>query len=546
MKKSLTLLGVVLCMHAYTNAPTASAQAFPTNTWVALTKPGDNAAAKNYTISTSTNPALSIFTAGASFTSPYDLNGIGMNPVDQLIYGCAYTGNSAQPSSMLNVNLYRINAAGTLTSLGKLPKTGLMPNITSATLGISVSAEIPNFSAGTVDANGTYYYSSIGIKQSGVNKINAYFTSLLGGGSPTLNLAASDLRLFFCWLSNVSTLTSGTMPTSPTGYYELDVTNPVITGSLVSFVNQFNALFPGNLNNIDGGIQDFAVNPIDFKIYGYVSYFSGANLVGQPISFTAPATPGALAIVSSIGTTPNTTPGEDVAGVQFDEFGNFYGLFNNGAYGSINLTTGAIALTATTLPTTGGVLRGDLASGATANFPLPVTLVNFEGHAFAGYNELQWEVSKDSKGKEFTIERSIDSRNFSAVNTVAFNAGQAQYSYTDKQPGAVNYYRLKSVHEDGRVSYSKVITLLNKANTASLLVYPTVVSDNKVNVTANTAAYTFTVYNISGQEVFRKAVAQSGNTTSIALPSLAAGQYIIKVQGTDNQNVSGTTQIIIR
>ncbi len=327
MKKQLTLLGVVLGMHAYTNAPSASAQAFPVNTWVALTKPGDNAAAKTYTISTSTNPALSAFTAGTTFTAPYDLNGIGMNPVDQMVYGCAYTAVPGQVSSMLNVNLYRISANGTLTNLGKVPKTGLMPTLTSANLGLSVSAEIANFSAGTVDANGTYYYSSIGIDTTGVIKINAYFTSLLSGGSPTLNLTASDLHLFFCWLSNVNTLTPATMPTAPTGYYELDVTNPVIAGSLVSFVNQFNTLFPNNLNNIDGGIQDFAVHPLDSKIYGYVSYNSGGALVGQPVSFTAPAVSGGLAVVSSIGTTPNTTPGEDIAGVQFDEFGNFYGLF---------------------------------------------------------------------------------------------------------------------------------------------------------------------------------------------------------------------------
>lgn len=544
MKKSLTLLGVVLCMHAYTNAPTASAQAFPVNTWVALTKAGNNSAAKNYTLSTSTNPALPVFTSAATFTSPYDLNGIGMNPVDHYIYGCAYTGNTSQPSSMLNVNLYRIASNGTFTDLGKLPKTGLMPSITSSTLGISVNAEIPNFSAGTVDANGTYYYSSIGIKQSGVNKINAYFASLLSGGSPTLNLAVSDLRLFFCWLSNVSTMTSSTMPSAPTGYYELNVSNPVITGSLVSFVTQFNALFPNNLNDLDGGIQDFAVSPIDFKVYGYVSYFQGGNLIGQPVSFTAPTTAGALAVVSSLGTA-NTTPGVDIAGVQFDEFGNFYGLFNNGSYGTINLTTGALSLSATTLPTSGGELRGDLASAATANFPLPVNLISFNGRALTGANELTWEVSADSKGKDFSIERSNDSRTFEALHTEAFLAGTVKYNYTDRNPGAVNYYRLKTTADDGRISYSKTVALVNKAN-SPVLVYPTVISDNKINVTVAASGYTFSLYNLAGQEVFRKAVSQSGNTTAIALPALAAGQYIVRIQGTDAQQVTGTAQIIIR
>lgn len=544
MKKSLTLLGVVLCMHAYTNAPTASAQAFPVNTWVALTKAGNNSAAKNYTLSTSTNPALPVFTTAATFTSPYDLNGIGMNPVDQYIYGCAYTGNTAQPSSMLNVNLYRIASNGTLTDLGKLPKTGLMPTITAANTGISIKAEVANFSAGTVDANGTYYYSSIGIKQTGVDKINAYFTSLFAGGTPTLNLTSSDLRLFFCWLSNVNTRTSSTMPATPTGYYELDVTNPVIAGSLVSFVTQFNTLFPSNLNNLDGGIQDFAVSPIDFKVYGYVSYFQGANLIGQPVSFTAPTTAGALAVVSSLGTA-NTAPGVDIAGVQFDQFGNFYGLFNNGSYGTINLTTGALSLSATTLPTSGGELRGDLASAATANFPLPVNLVSFNGQALAGANELTWEVSADSKGKDFTIERSNDSRTFEALHTEAFLAGIVKYNYTDRNPGAVNYYRLKTTADDGRISYSKTVALVNKAN-SPVLVYPTVISDNKINVTVAAPGYTFSLYNLAGQEVFRKAVSQSGNTTAIALPALAAGQYIVRIQGTDAQQVTGTAQIIIR
>ncbi len=545
MKKSLTLLGVVLCMHAYTNAPTASAQAFPVNTWVALTKAGNNAAAKNYTISTSTNPALPVFTPGVTFTSLYDLNGIGMNPIDHYIYGCAYTGNTLQPSSMLNVNLYRIGLNGGLTDLGKLPKTGQMPTLTSTEMGITVNLEVPNFSAGTVDANGTYYYSSIGIKESGKNKIMAYYLGVATNNPVPLNLTVSDLRLFFCWLSNVSTMTSSSMPSAPTGFYELNVSNPVINGSLVSFVNQFNTLFPNNLNNIDGGIQDFAVNPIDFKVYGYVSYFQGPNLVGQPVSFTAPTTAGALAVVSSIGAAPNTTPGVDIAGVQFDQFGNFYGLFNNGSYGTINLTTGAINLSATTLPTSGGQLRGDLASAATANFPLPVNLVSFNGQALAGVNELTWEVSSDSKGKDFTIERSNDSRTFEALHTEAFLAGTVKYNYTDRNPVAVSYYRLKTTADDGRISYSKTVALVNKA-TSPILVYPTVISDHKINVTIAASGYNFSLYNLAGQEVFRKSVSQSGNTTAIVLPALAAGQYIVRIQGTDALQVNGSAQIIIR
>lgn len=540
MKKSLTLLGVVLCMHAFTNAPSASAQAFPVNTWVALTKPGNNSAAKNYTISTSTNPALPNFTAGTTFTSQFDLNGIGMNPVDHYVYSCAYTGDTSFPSTMLNVNLFRISASGGLTNLGKLPTTGLADAIPTPG-GAQIKAEIPNFSAGTVDANGTYYYSTIRIKQSGVNKILLHYAF-----NTPLVLTVSDLQLYFCWLSNVSTMTAATMPTAPTGYYELDVTNPVINGALVSFTNQFNTLFPANLNNIEGGIQDFAVNPIDFKVYGYVSYFQGGNLVGRPVSFTAPATPGALAIVSSVGTITNTTPGVDIAGVQFDEFGNFYGLFNNGAYGTINLTTGAISLSPTTIGLAGGQLRGDLASAATANFPLPVSLVAFNGQAFAGRNELNWEVSQDSKGQEFSIERSLDSRTFKSLTTQAFVAGTTKYTYSDLQPGAVSYYRIKTTGDDGRVSYSKTITLLNKANTASVMVYPTVISDNKVNVSVATTAYTFSLYNLAGQEVFRKTVAQAGNTATIGLPALAAGQYVVKIQGTDDQSVSGTAQVIIR
>lgn len=552
MNRKATLTGVLACASAILFTCAVHSQTLPVNNWIAVTKPGTITSPLNYTIATSTTPASTSFTTLTSFTPTRDINGIGINPKDSLLYGSAYTGNFAVVTSMLNVNFYRMNASGVLTNLGKLPTTGKSPNITGLGTGNTVRAEIPNFSAGTLDADGRYYYTTIGIKPSGVTKIQTYFAvAAVNPNPPNLNLTTSDLRLFFCWLDNVKDMADSTdMPTAPTGYYELNFSNGNVTTALQGFLNSFNPLFPDSLNYVEGGIQDFAVHPINSRVYGYITYNSAGNLVGRPMVFNAPAVGDTITSIATVGTTINTTPGFDVAGVQFDNLGNFYGLFNNGSYGSINIATsgagsGAVSVAPTNLANIGGQLRGDLASGVTGTFVLPVDLVRFTGSAFKGYNELNWAVSDNSQGRSFVIERSTDSKTFTTIGTVSFAGGSKQYSFRDNQPGEMNYYRLRITDADGNSKYSPSVTLASLKEGETVRIYPTVARDRSLHIAVNAREFSVAVYNMAGKVVLSHNINQAGNDFILNMPQLASGNYIIQVKGISNQAISHTEKFMV-
>lgn len=548
MNKVYALAGAALVGLLYTATATAQS-AFPANTPLAITKPGDNAAARNYTIASSSNTgSATAFSAVTTFTPPVDINGIGLNPVDNKIYGAAYTGSADTAVTMLRVNLYRIGANGVMVNLGKLPTSGQSPLIT--TLNLNIRAEIPNYTAGTVDATGKYYYTTVGLKSTGVTKLmNAYTVYLFNPNAPsTLALDTTDIRLFVCWINNVHNLTGSNMPTTVAGYKELNFTTyPVVRAAVKNLLDSLNSGFPRNLATLEGGLQDFAIHPVNGKIYGYVSYPSGANYVGRPVVFAPTIGSAPLSIITPVGTVENTAPGVDVAGLQFNANGNFFGLFNNGTYAEINLTTGALISPVTSnLGISGSNLRGDLASPATANAVLPLNLVAFEGRLYNTYNELNWQFAPGSKITALSLERSSNSRDFEQIAAIAPQQATT-YQYLDKLPPATAYYRLHMTDETGEATYSSVVKLQSGSRNNSAKAYPTILAPGAtLFVEAPQADYTVSVYNSLGQLVLD----QAGNMqalTSVQLPAtLTPGNYWVKLTGNTTKETIGTTQITIR
>lgn len=488
---------------------------FPAGANVALAKPGMNNAPKNYTIYTSTAASSSTFTPGTSFTPTYDINGIGLNPVDHFVYGASFVGNDNTVNNNLGVSLRRVGADGTVVDLGLLPTTG------------QTSIEFPNFSAGTISTNGAYYYMTFGLKPSGAFKVAMTMTF-----SVPLDLNAGDIRIFLCWKDNVSSLTANpgnNIAGGLSGYYELNFSNANVTAAIDAFLDDVNANYP-NVYNADGGLQDFAISPVDAKVYGYISYPSGGTTVGRPVVLAAPVSN--ISAVTPVGTTINSVPGQEVAGLQFDMAGNLYGLFTTGDYAQVNLSTGALSgITLSNIATTGGNLRGDLASAIT-NVPFPVKLMTFTGNNTGSINELSWSTAMEQNNKGFSIERSADGHTWTTIGYTAskapggYSSNKLAYAYTDRAalPGD-NYYRLKQIDADNQFTYSYVV-LVHTSSNGNYEVYP------------NPATAIVYVKGIQAQDVIRltdisgKILQQHiANTpaTSLSLSGYAPGIYFVQV-----------------
>jgi hypothetical protein len=79
---------------------------------------------------------------------------------------------------------------------------------------------------------------------------------------------------------------------------------------------------------------------------------------------------------------------------------------------------------------------------------------------------LQWISSSEQNNKGFNVQHSLNDKDFTTLGFVAGNGTsntQHNYNFTHNKPFAGNnYYRLQQLDNDGKITYSKVITINNK------------------------------------------------------------------------------------
>jgi hypothetical protein len=170
--------------------------------------------------------------------------------------------------------------------------------------------------------------------------------------------------------------------------------------------------------------------------------------------------------------------------------------------------------------------------------PLPITINYFNGTKQGGNHLLNWKVTCNSTPKATMIlERSADSRNFHVINTVVADAARCNqpFDYTDAQPlPGMNYYRLKMVDADGKISYSGIVALLNAVkgfDIISIAPNPVVTGNFKLNVSsAQSSKMEITIIDMQGRLVNTQTVSVIAGFNSITMEvgNLAAGSYTIQ------------------
>jgi hypothetical protein len=93
--------------------------------------------------------------------------------------------------------------------------------------------------------------------------------------------------------------------------------------------------------------------------------------------------------------------------------------------------------------------------------PLPIDLVYFDALVIENTVKLTWITSSEINNNYFTIERSIDAKNWEEILLVngAGNSNQIiEYTETDFNPiEGISYYRLKQTDFDGRFEYFNIV-----------------------------------------------------------------------------------------
>ena len=174
-------------------------------------------------------------------------------------------------------------------------------------------------------------------------------------------------------------------------------------------------------------------------------------------------------------------------------------------------------------------------SGAIA---LPITLLNFNGENKEGKVQLTWTSGVEINADYYSIERSMDGKNFVAINKVkAYNrkAG-ANYLFTDNTGsiGDKAYYRLKLADKNGYNSYSSVISISGIPSNA-LSIFPNPVRDNLSLQIHNKKAETVvvTITDLTDRVIIQQTtpLTAGANTVHINVSTLSKGTYVIVVKG---------------
>ncbi len=159
---------------------------------------------------------------------------------------------------------------------------------------------------------------------------------------------------------------------------------------------------------------------------------------------------------------------------------------------------------------------------------LAAELTNFKAKAVNSTTVLTWQTASEKDNAGFTIERSTDANNFTAIGNVKGNGttnAASDYTFTDATPlTGVNYYRLRQADFNGKETLSKVVSVAFGKN---VLVLKNTLVQNTLEVIVSEAEKTpLSIFNVSGQLVFSATVQ---GTQVLDVSSLTAGMYIVRM-----------------
>ena len=274
-----------------------------------------------------------------------------------------------------------------------------------------------------------------------------------------------------------------------------------------------------------GGFQDWVFDEPSGTLKSYLG-IEGKFTTISGVSSTNP-----LAVTTTPTTLIPGTPGanQEMGAMFKDKDNNYYAV--NSADGVMYKIDASGNYLGQSWNSGRGCFRGDGVSKANA-IPLPVTMVSFNAAAGNGKTVLNWVTIQEINVKDFTVERSANTNNWTSLSSVKANngSGEQRYSYTDNNAlNGLSYYRLKITDLDGTVKYSDIVSTNNAAKNV-ISVFPNPASQFvKADFASIMPSGSFVeLVNVSGQTVYRENISLKA-TTIIDVARYAKGNYVLKI-----------------
>lgn len=277
-----------------------------------------------------------------------------------------------------------------------------------------------------------------------------------------------------------------------------------------------------------------ATDDYDFALY----QTTDCNSLGSPVRCSYAANTGTTGMDSPLNLTTNTLTcnvANNGADVSEDVCGN-------GWVDNLNVTLGQTFFLLVNNWSPGGngfTLDWTLTNNASLNCTiLPVELVSFTAEPNGDVIDLAWTTASETNNDYFTVERSKDGINFYPIQQVK-GAGtityERMYLTVDTKPfNGISYYRLKQTDFDGTASYSDVVAVKFKSESAGFQLYPNPAqgSVHLFFTSALSGECLIKVLDLSGREVMRRELAlnQQTSETELDVRDLQTGIYYVTLQ----------------
>lgn len=222
---------------------------------------------------------------------------------------------------------------------------------------------------------------------------------------------------------------------------------------------------------------------------------------------------------------------------------------NNGA---ISIKKG-VALDGRALTTNGALNTAAIISTLDLSLcnlaPLPVSWLYFRGKNVQENVLLEWGTTSEVNNGFFTIEKSRDAVRFEKLTTVNTHGGttnsERNYSFTDKLPYSISYYRISQTDNNGQKNTYRTIQV--KMNAEQNLKSLNYVQGNYIYVQTSAPVAgngSIELYNAEGKKMSSQKIilTKEANTYQINKP-LNKGMYLISIQGNGGNIYHGKVMV---
>lgn len=248
--------------------------------------------------------------------------------------------------------------------------------------------------------------------------------------------------------------------------------------------------------------------------------------------------------------TPTAAGGNGGTGTNGNNAAGGAGGTGQGAGGAGSTNTNGASAGAGTVPGGGGGGRASntttSAVGAagrvivTVNTVLPVKLSDVKAFVKGTGVQVEWTNLTEKDVVNYIVERSANGHDFTSLSQLSSRSNQSDkqsYLSIDGAPlSGTNYYRIKVLEIDGKITYSKLLKVVIGRIIKGIVLYPNPVAVDAVSIsfTADKGQYTLQVLNSAGQQVYSKGLAHPGGSISqsVELPlTLKSGVYNMVISG---------------